>query len=165
MGCAEAIEEMLEIKVYEMGGDEEIFTSEAWRQISSENELVISRSSAGTFKKPILKVLQKMITYGLCQRTNGYDKVTQEKKSWKSNCCGHFITKIARRANLLIDDVLNGLIAPIYCRSLDTTTLRELIDSNRRLIAEEPTPGDPRVDVLPHSSSGEIAKAQTGVVK
>ncbi|GJZ87536.1 hypothetical protein Tco_0659146 [Tanacetum coccineum] len=31
MGCAEEIEEMLEIKVYEMGGDEEIFTFEAWR--------------------------------------------------------------------------------------------------------------------------------------
>ncbi|GKA11368.1 hypothetical protein Tco_0690801 [Tanacetum coccineum] len=32
LGCAEAIEEMLKIKVYEMGGKEEIFTSEAWRR-------------------------------------------------------------------------------------------------------------------------------------
>ncbi|GKE23450.1 hypothetical protein Tco_1434962, partial [Tanacetum coccineum] len=33
MGCTEAIKEILEIKVYEMGGDEEIFTSEAWRRV------------------------------------------------------------------------------------------------------------------------------------
>ncbi|GJQ89236.1 hypothetical protein Tco_0000375 [Tanacetum coccineum] len=224
MGCAEAIEEMLEIKVYGMGGDEEIFTSEAWRcafdirepvyaelchqfyvtyefdetvtdedlmskkvikfrlggrghtltilefarrlglytsdeiqdegfetyfrrglrnddhfninqywsEISSENGLVLSRSSARTIRKPILRVLQKMITYGLCQRTTRYDK---------------FITKIVRRANLLTDEVLNGLSAPIYCRSLDTTTLKELINSNGRLIAEEPAPGDPGVVV------------------
>nr|GEX51419.1 hypothetical protein [Tanacetum cinerariifolium] len=32
MDCAEEIEEMLEIKLYEMGGDEEIFTSKAWRR-------------------------------------------------------------------------------------------------------------------------------------
>ncbi|GJT30598.1 hypothetical protein Tco_0910873 [Tanacetum coccineum] len=31
MGCTKEIEEMMEIKVYEMGGDEEMFTFEAWR--------------------------------------------------------------------------------------------------------------------------------------
>ncbi|GJW95318.1 gag-pol polyprotein [Tanacetum coccineum] len=59
-------------------------------------------------------------------------------------CCGQFMTKIARRANMLTDEVLDGLSYPIYCRLLDTTTLRELIDSSERLIAEEPAPGDPR---------------------
>ncbi|GJW01647.1 hypothetical protein Tco_1556898 [Tanacetum coccineum] len=34
-------------------------------------------------------------------------------------------------------------------RLLDTTTLRELIDSSERLIAEEPAPGDPRVATTP----------------
>ncbi|GJS12487.1 hypothetical protein Tco_0406959 [Tanacetum coccineum] len=162
MGYAEAIEEMLEIKVYEMGGYEEIFTYEAWRhafdirepvyaelchkfyatyefdetitdeelmsrkvikfrsgarrlglysgdeiqnegfenyfcrglrnddhfnvnqywlEISSENALILSRSSARTIRKPILRVLQKMITYGLCQRTTRYDKV-QRNEHW-----------------------------------------------------------------------------------
>ncbi|GJS11766.1 hypothetical protein Tco_0368562 [Tanacetum coccineum] len=265
MGCAETIEEMLEIKVYEMGGDEEIFTYEAWRhafdirepvytklchefyatyefdetftdeelmlrkvikfrlggcghtltilefarhlglhsrlhssdeiqddgfetyfhgglrnddhlnvnqywsEISSENALILSRSSARTIRKPILRVLQKMITYGLCQRTTGYDKVQRndlwlmsmfeakhqngyENVAWliakwlkrkgvgsqrdSMICCGQFITKIAR--------------------PLDTTTFREQVDSNGRLIAEEPAPGDPRVVVprpLHHSIS------------
>ncbi|GJY40049.1 hypothetical protein Tco_0427319 [Tanacetum coccineum] len=93
MGCAEVIEEMLEIKVYEMGGDEEICrvinddhfnVNQYWSEISSENGLILSRSSAGTIRKPILRVLQKMITYGLCQRTTGYDKVSKEKRSWNS---------------------------------------------------------------------------------
>ncbi|GJV74591.1 hypothetical protein Tco_1506175 [Tanacetum coccineum] len=210
----DTIEEMLEIKVYEIGGDEEIFISEAWRrafdirepiyadlchefyttyefdeavtdedlmskkddgfetyflkglrnddhfnvnrywsEISSENALILSRNSVRTIRKPILRVLQKMITYGLCQRTTGYDKVQRNElwlmskfeakhlngyanvawliENWlkrkgvgsqKENmiCCGQFITKIARRANLLIGEVMDGLSAPIYCRSLDT---------------------------------------------
>ncbi|GKF58141.1 hypothetical protein Tco_0171678, partial [Tanacetum coccineum] len=33
MGCAEEIENILEIKVYEAGSQEEIFSSEAWRRV------------------------------------------------------------------------------------------------------------------------------------
>ncbi|GKC75376.1 hypothetical protein Tco_1126150, partial [Tanacetum coccineum] len=33
---------------------------------------------------------------------------------------------------------------PIYCRDLDTTTLRELIDSEGRLILEDPQPSVPQ---------------------
>ncbi|GKE59687.1 hypothetical protein Tco_1498872 [Tanacetum coccineum] len=126
---------MLEIKVYEVGGQEEIFSSEAWRRafdinepiytelclefystyefdevvtndelmtkkvtkrmrsdenfnardywlsISSEEELHLSRSLALNIRSPILRVLQKMITYGLCQRTTGYDKM-QKNELW-----------------------------------------------------------------------------------
>ncbi|GJU47368.1 hypothetical protein Tco_1204634 [Tanacetum coccineum] len=272
MGCAEEIEDILEIKVYEMRGDEEIFTSEAWRrsfdinepvyaelchefyetyefdetvtdedlmskklikfrlrgrghtltilefarhlglytsdeiydegfetyflrglrnddhfnvnqywsEISSENELTLSRSSARTIRKLVLRVLQKMITYGVLQRKTGYDKV-QRNELWLMSMfeakhqngyanvswliakwlkrkgvgsqresmifCGQFITKITMRANLLTDKVLNGFSAPVYYRPLDITTLRELIDSNMRLIIEELAPGDSRVVV------------------
>nr|GEZ03514.1 hypothetical protein [Tanacetum cinerariifolium] len=38
--------------------------------------------------------------------------------------------------------------ALIYCRALDTTTLRELIDSEGKLIPKVPKPGVPRVDIL-----------------
>nr|GEU81502.1 hypothetical protein [Tanacetum cinerariifolium] len=51
-------------------------------------------------------------------------------------CCRQFITEIARKARVLSDEVLRSLSAPIYCRDLDTTTLRELIDSKGRLIPE-----------------------------
>ncbi|GJS28356.1 hypothetical protein Tco_0488976 [Tanacetum coccineum] len=36
---------------------------------------------AKTIRKPVLRVLQKMITYGLCQRTTWYNKV-QKNKLW-----------------------------------------------------------------------------------
>nr|GEX67464.1 hypothetical protein [Tanacetum cinerariifolium] len=52
-----------------------------------------------------------------------------------------FITRIARRMSLLIDEVLDGLIDQVYCRALDTTTLREMINSKRRLILEDPALG------------------------
>nr|GEV74863.1 hypothetical protein [Tanacetum cinerariifolium] len=44
-------------------------------------------------------------------------------------CCGQFILKISRKSMVLIDDVIRSLSAPIYCIDLDTTTLRDLIDS------------------------------------
>nr|GEU47773.1 hypothetical protein [Tanacetum cinerariifolium] len=57
-------------------------------------------------------------------------------------CCGWFITKLARKGWVLSDEVLRSLSSMIYYRDLDTTTLRELIDSKGRLILE-----DPQIDV------------------
>ncbi|GJT62001.1 hypothetical protein Tco_1005534 [Tanacetum coccineum] len=51
--------------------------------------------------------------------------------------CGQFVTKLARKLRLLSDEVLDGLRAMIFCRSLDATTLRELIRPDWRLIAED----------------------------
>ncbi|GJT31576.1 hypothetical protein Tco_0921995 [Tanacetum coccineum] len=62
-------------------------------------------------------------------------------------CCGQFIMKIARKVRVLSDVVLRSLSAPIYCKDLDTTTLRELIDSEGRLILKYPQPGVPRVAI------------------
>nr|GEZ77031.1 hypothetical protein [Tanacetum cinerariifolium] len=86
-------------EVYFQGGlcsDENINARDYWLSISSEENLNLSRSLASTIKSPVLRVLQKMITYGVCQRTTG---------------------------------------------ALDATTLRELIDSNERLIAKDLAPG------------------------
>ncbi|GKF51004.1 hypothetical protein Tco_0147471, partial [Tanacetum coccineum] len=44
-------------------------------------------------------------------------------------CCGQSIMKITRKTRVLIDDVIRSLSAPIYYRNLDTTILKELIDS------------------------------------
>ncbi|GJV82056.1 hypothetical protein Tco_1517926 [Tanacetum coccineum] len=122
-----------------------------------------------------------MITYGLCQRTTGYDKI-QKNDLWLLSmfdarhqngyanvawliarwmkrkrdgtqresqiCCGQFITKIARKTRVLTDAVLKSLSALIYCRDLDTTTLRELIYSEGRLVPEDPQPGVLRVGIL-----------------
>nr|GFB76529.1 hypothetical protein [Tanacetum cinerariifolium] len=51
------------------------------------------------------------------------------------------------KARVLNDVVLRTLSALICCRDLDTTTLRELINSDGRLIPEDPQPGIPRVGI------------------
>ncbi|GKD07837.1 hypothetical protein Tco_1187522 [Tanacetum coccineum] len=62
-------------------------------------------------------------------------------------CCGQFISKIARKFRMLTEDVVRSLSAPIYCRDLNTTTLRDLIDSEGKLIPEDPQAGVPRVGI------------------
>ncbi|GKE68260.1 hypothetical protein Tco_1526332 [Tanacetum coccineum] len=119
-----------------------------------------------------------MITYGLCQRTIGYEKIQRndlwllsmfedrhqngyENVAWviakwmkrkragsqkdSQICCGQFISKIARKSNVLTEETIRSLSTPVYCRDLDRTTLRELIDSEDRLIPEIPVDDVPRV--------------------
>ncbi|GJT58493.1 hypothetical protein Tco_1002026 [Tanacetum coccineum] len=62
-------------------------------------------------------------------------------------CCGQFISKIARKCRVLTEDVVRSLSALIYCRDLDTITLIDLIDSDGKLIPEDPQPGVPRVGI------------------
>nr|GEY33325.1 hypothetical protein [Tanacetum cinerariifolium] len=58
-----------------------------------------------------------------------------------------FIMSIVKRKNLLSEEVLNSLNALIYCRALDITTLRELINSEGRQIPKVPEPGVSRVAI------------------
>ncbi|GKC61799.1 hypothetical protein Tco_1089397 [Tanacetum coccineum] len=160
--------------------DEHFNAQDYWLSISREENLGLSMSHTSTIKNLILRMIYKMITYGLCQRTTGYDKV-QKNDLWLLSmfddryqngyanvawlitrwmkrkgtgtkkesqiCYGQFISKIARKCRVLTEDVVRSLSAPIYCRDLDTTTLRDLIDSKGRLIPEDPQPGVPRVGI------------------
>ncbi|GKB07317.1 hypothetical protein Tco_0835601 [Tanacetum coccineum] len=93
--------------------------------ISREDNLGLSRSHTSTIMRPILRVIYKMITYGLCQRTTGYDKV-QKNDLWLLSMFD------ARHQNgVLTEDVVRSLSAPVYCRDLDTTTLRADGDTPR----------------------------------
>ncbi|GKF90325.1 hypothetical protein Tco_0264288, partial [Tanacetum coccineum] len=70
--------------MYFQGGlrsDDNFNAQEYWLSISREENLGLSRSHASTIRKPILRVIHKMITYGLCQRTTGYDKI-QKNDLW-----------------------------------------------------------------------------------
>ncbi|GJY51238.1 hypothetical protein Tco_0442085 [Tanacetum coccineum] len=133
--------------------DDQFNAQEYWLSIIREENLGLSRSHASTIRNLILRVIHRMITYGLCQRTtghqNGYANVAWLIARWMKRkgagtqkgsqiCYGQFITKIARKARVLTDVVLRSLSALIYCRYLDTTTLRELIESEGRLIPEDP---------------------------
>nr|GFD32305.1 hypothetical protein [Tanacetum cinerariifolium] len=55
--------------------------------------------------------------------------------------------KIARKSKVLTDEVLRSLSALVYCRDLDTTTLKKLIDSESRLIPRDPQPVVCRVGI------------------
>nr|GEZ35602.1 hypothetical protein [Tanacetum cinerariifolium] len=157
LGLYQAVElEEEGFNVYFEGGlrsDEHFNAQDYWLSISREKNLGLSRSHTSTIKKPILRVIYKMITYGLCQKTNRNDKVIAMKKKGAGTqkesqiCCGQFISKIARKCRVLTEDVVRSLSAPIFCRDLDTTTLRDLIDSDSKLIPEDPQPGVPRVGI------------------
>ncbi|GJY93536.1 hypothetical protein Tco_0509318 [Tanacetum coccineum] len=73
--------------------------------------------------------------------TNGYDKI-QKNDLWLLSMFD------ARHQNgVLTKDVVRSLSAPIYCRDLDTITLRDLINSGGRLIPEDPQSGVPNVGI------------------
>nr|GEW59708.1 hypothetical protein [Tanacetum cinerariifolium] len=48
---------------------------EYWLSISREENLGLLRSHTSNIRSLILRVINKMITYGSCQRTTGYDKI------------------------------------------------------------------------------------------
>nr|GEU51733.1 hypothetical protein [Tanacetum cinerariifolium] len=140
--------------VYFKGGlhsDEHFNAQEYSLSISREKNLGLSRSHTSTIKCPILRVVHKMITYGLYQRTTGYDKI-QKNDLWLLSM---FDTKHQNRyenvawliVRVLIVDVVRSLSALIYCRDLDTTTLRDLINSKGKLIPNDLQPGVPRVGI------------------
>ncbi|GKD79202.1 hypothetical protein Tco_1341823 [Tanacetum coccineum] len=107
-------------------------------ELDEEGEL---RSHASTIRIPVLKVLHKMITYGLCQRITGYDKL-QKNNLWLLSMFD------ARQQNGYVN--VAWLIAMWIKRKgadLDTTTLRELIESEGRLIPEDPQLDVPRVAI------------------
>nr|GEW84687.1 hypothetical protein [Tanacetum cinerariifolium] len=62
-------------------------------------------------------------------------------------CYGQFILKLSRKCRVLTEDVGRRFSAPIYCRDLDTTTFRDLVDSDGKLIPEDPQPRVPRVGI------------------
>ncbi|GJV68495.1 hypothetical protein Tco_1484004 [Tanacetum coccineum] len=86
--------------------------------------------------------------------TTGYDKI-QKNDLWllimfdarHQNGYANVAWLIARKSRVLTNDVIRSLSAPIYCRDLDTTSLRDLIDSEGRLIPDDPQPGVPRVGI------------------
>ncbi|GJY54221.1 retrotransposon ORF1, partial [Tanacetum coccineum] len=121
LGLYQAVELKEEgFNVYFKGGlrsDEHFNAHDYWLSINREENLGLSRSHTSTIKNLILRIPE-----------------------W-------FISKIARKCKVLTEDVVRSLSALIYCRDLDTTILRDLIDFEGRLIPEDPQPGVPRVGI------------------
>ncbi|GKB40352.1 hypothetical protein Tco_0885294 [Tanacetum coccineum] len=72
---------MLRNLMRRLRSDENFNAREYWEMISIDRDLHLSRSSITSVRFPILRVLHKMITYGLCQRTTGYEKI-QRNDLW-----------------------------------------------------------------------------------
>ncbi|GJX15726.1 hypothetical protein Tco_0216558 [Tanacetum coccineum] len=164
MDCGEAIDEMLMIKLFEAGTNELCGRAFSWTLLEFAKRL-------GLYNLDEIKEEGFDVYFQDGLRQHCFEGVAQNDHLWlvsKNNwliarwmkrkgagsqkesmiCYGQFITKIAKRINLLTEEVWNGLSASIYCGALDTTTFRELIDSEGRLIPEAPEPGVPRV-VIP----------------
>ncbi|GJQ98832.1 hypothetical protein Tco_0521817 [Tanacetum coccineum] len=93
-----------EFETYFIGGlknDDDFSADQYWLNISSEETLTLSRSSAKTIRKPMLKVLQKMITCGLCQRTT----VDEEKGSWNTERKFDLIELIGSNGRLIPEEI------------------------------------------------------------
>nr|GEU71535.1 hypothetical protein [Tanacetum cinerariifolium] len=119
---------IIKLRLGGLHSDEHFNAQDYWLNISHEENLGLPRIYTSTIRNLILRVIHKMITYSLYQRTTGYDKI-QKNDLW------------------LLKDVVRSLSAPIYCRDLDTITLRDLINSGGKLIIEDPQLGIPRVGI------------------
>ncbi|GJT98623.1 hypothetical protein Tco_1094141 [Tanacetum coccineum] len=62
--------------------DDNFNAQEYWFSISREDNLGLSRSHTSTIRNPILRVIHKMITYGLCQRTTGLGDCKMDEEKW-----------------------------------------------------------------------------------
>ncbi|GJU81668.1 hypothetical protein Tco_1284033 [Tanacetum coccineum] len=122
--------------VYFQGGlrsDDNFNAQEYWLSISREENLGLSRSHTSTIRSPVLRVIHKMITYGLCQRTSGYEKI-QKNDLWLQSMFD------ARHQNGYAN--VAWLIAKWMKRKGS-----DFIDSKGRLIPEDPHLGVPGVGI------------------
>ncbi|GJV86224.1 hypothetical protein Tco_1530162 [Tanacetum coccineum] len=136
--------------VYFEGGlrsDKHFNAQDYWLSISQEENLGLSRSHTSTIENPILRVIHKMITYGLWQRTTRYDKVQKNDLCLLCMFDARHQNGYANVAWGVDRGCGKDLSAPIYCRDLDTITLRDLINLDGKLIREDLQPGVPRVGI------------------
>nr|GEY38790.1 hypothetical protein [Tanacetum cinerariifolium] len=117
MGCGEVIDEMLTIRLCVAGTDEEIFTSKAWTRDFNIAEPIYS------------EICHEFYSTYEFDEVCAVDKL-RTKKIIKFRLYGR---------------AFSWTLLEFAKRSLDTTTLRELIDSKGRLILEEL--GVPRVAI------------------
>ncbi|GJR91984.1 hypothetical protein Tco_0215995 [Tanacetum coccineum] len=143
MGCDGEIDDMLRIRLREAGSNE-------------VNEL--DEEGFNVYFKGCLRSDEHFNTQEYW--TIGYDKI-QKNDLWllsmfddrHQNRYANMAWLIPRKCMVLTEDVVKSLSAPIYCRDLDTTTLRDLIDSDGKHILGDPQPGVPRFERMEYRQS------------
>nr|GEW03386.1 hypothetical protein [Tanacetum cinerariifolium] len=181
LGCDEEIDDMLRIRLREAGSNEEIFTSVAWirdfninapiyvelchefystyefDEVCADDELqtkkiIKFRLDGRAHNLTLLEFARRLGIYHADEIDEEVFNVYFERgmRMW------WLIARWMKRKGA--DDMIRSLSALIYCRDLDTTTLRDLIDSDGRLIPKDPQPGVPRVGIPipPRASMQEL---------
>ncbi|GJT16551.1 hypothetical protein Tco_0875257 [Tanacetum coccineum] len=140
------IDDMLRIRLREAESNKEMFTYVAWIRAFNINEPIYAELchefySTYEFDEVCaddelqIKKIIKFRIGGHAYNLTLYDKI-QKNDLWL------LIMFDARHQNsVLTDDVVRSLSALIYCRDLDTTPLRDLIDFEGKLIPEDPYQG------------------------
>ncbi|GKC63741.1 hypothetical protein Tco_1096339 [Tanacetum coccineum] len=142
------IGDMLRIRLREAESDEGIFTS--FDEVCADDELqtkkiIKFRLGGRAYSLTLLEFARWDYTKMVIVRWMKRKGAETQKES--QICCGQFIFKLGRKYRVLTEDVVRSLSAPVYCRDLDTTTLRDLIDFDGKLIPEDPQSGVPRVGI------------------
>ncbi|GJV57553.1 reverse transcriptase domain-containing protein [Tanacetum coccineum] len=137
---SQEIDDMLRIRLREARSDEEIFTSVAWIRAFNINEPIYAELCHEFYSTYEFNEVcaDDELQLGL------YQAVELEEEGFNVYFEGEWL---ARKCRVLTEDVVRSLSALIYCRDLDTITLRDLIDSDGKLIPEDPQPGVPRVGI------------------
>ncbi|GJV48214.1 hypothetical protein Tco_1438426 [Tanacetum coccineum] len=156
MGYDGEIDDILRIRLREAESDEEIFTSLQTKKI------IKFKLGGRAHSLTLLEFARRLGLYHTDELEEDCFNVYFEgawvivrwmkrkgagTKKESQICCGYFISKIARKCRVLTEDVVRSLSAPNYCRDLDMITLRDLIDSDGKLIPEDPQSGVPRVGI------------------
>nr|GEZ58030.1 hypothetical protein [Tanacetum cinerariifolium] len=139
LGCDGEIDDMLKIRLHEARSNEEILTFVAWIRAFNINEPIYAKLCHEFYS-----------TYEFDERTTGYDKI-QKNDLWLLSMFDakhqNGYANVAWEVSVLTEDVVRSLSALIYCRYLDTTTLKDLIDSDGKLIPEDPQLSVPRLGI------------------
>ncbi|GKD35307.1 hypothetical protein Tco_1250816 [Tanacetum coccineum] len=142
--------------VYFEGGlcsDEHFNAKEYWLSISQEENLSLSRSHTSTTRSPVLRVIYKMITYGLCQRTTVYRKIQKNDLRLLSMFDARHQNRYANMAWLIARWMKRKGTGTqkesqiCYGQFILKIARKDLIDSEGRLIPKDPQPGIPRVGI------------------
>nr|GEV87075.1 hypothetical protein [Tanacetum cinerariifolium] len=150
MGCGEAIDEMLIIKLFVASKNEEMFTSEAWTNAFNINEPIYSELCHKFYSTYEFNEVyadddlrtKKIIKFRLCGRAFSWTLLEFAKR------LGLYHSEEIEEEGLMCTfKVLNSLSASIYFRALDATTHRVLTDSMGKLILEVPELGVPKVAI------------------
>nr|GEY05162.1 hypothetical protein [Tanacetum cinerariifolium] len=129
-------------RLREAGSDEEIFISVAWIRAFNINEPInveLCHEFYSTYEFDKVCAGDDLQSKKIIRHQNRYANVAWVIEKWMKRkgagtqketqiFCGQFISKLARNCRVLTEDVVRSLSALIYCRDLDTTTLRDLID-------------------------------------